>query len=528
MTDSRTNPLVAVPLLLLAVLIYWPSLTGEFVVDDLLWARLPAPALGEVLSRAFFAWGFNESATGVAGPPIFRPVSNLLTGLEHWAFGDDPLPYRIAALLLHVANTLLVLALLARLFPAASLAARLWSGLVFLAHPALVESVAWISASAELFMTSFVLAAVLCFLRSVETRRASDRAAFAAFALAAILSKEASLALPPILMLVQFYRRAPLWVAETIGAVAMVGAYLTWRQLAIGDHGTTDALALAPVRALELALAHFRYLVLPGQQPFSIAPPGIGVAALAPILAALALLAGFLAWALRQRQTLWRPTVLGLGWMTLALWPAYAIALVGAGYFAGRHAYLPTVGLAIVLTAALTRLPAMDRRVSVALGVASIAALALLSLSASSRWATNVAAYQRATELSPQASGAWGGLGQAHLERQQFDEAAQAFLIGVGLVREAKDEQALRYGLALALAQRGRFAESSRQLERIIELFPDDSSAWNGLGNNAWASGRLDLAERYYREALRATPANHEARTNLAAVLRAQRQNIAP
>lgn len=518
---NRTLP-ATIGIIILAALIYWPSLGGEFIVDDRLWATQPAPVLAEVLNRAFLSWGFNESVTGIAGPPIFRPVANLLIGVEHWAFGDNPLPYRLVALLLHSLNAVLVLALLARLFPSAAFGLRLWGAILFLAHPALVESVAWISASAELFMTSFVLAAVLFFLRATTTRRATDRAAFAVFAVAAILSKEAALALPLILVLVQHFRRAPLWAPEIIGAAVMVAAYLVWRQLAIGNHGTIDALAIVPTRTLAFALAHFRYLALPGQQPFSVASPGVAVAASAPAWVSLGLLFGVLALALRFPKDWLRPVLLGLGWISLALWPAYAIALVGDGYFAGRHAYLPAVGLAILATALFSPVPAAHRPIPAALAVASAVTLAGLSFVASGQWSSNLTAYQRAIALSPQASGPWTGLGQAHLEREQFGEAAQAFQTALSKERNVQREREIRYLLALALAQQGRLDESSRELHRVTQLDPRDSSAWNGLGNNAWAGGRPDLAEQYYREALRVRPDNDEARSNLSAMLRAR------
>lgn len=522
MTSAKKYPLVASAIVLLAVFIYWPSLAGEFVVDDLLWALQPAPPLGEVVSRALFAWGFNESVTGVAGPPIFRPVASIFVGLQHWAFGPNPLPYRLVALLLHGLNAVLVLVLLGKLFSHATFALRAWGALFFLAHPALVESVAWISATAELLMTSFVLLAVLFFLRSIDRQRASSGVAFAVCALAAILSKEAALALPLILALIQYHRRAPLWVPEVIGTVAMVGAYLVWRHVAIENHATVDALAIAPMRVLEYALAHFRYLALPGQQPFSIAPPGTNVTGQVSALVALGLLVVVIALTLRYPRDLSRPVMLGLGWIGVALWPAYAVALVGEGYFAGRHAYLPAIGLTIVLTAVFSCWQPVGQRLSVLLAVSSIATLGVLSFIASGYWSSNLSAYQRATLLSPQASGPWSGLGHAHLENDRFDEAVKAFRMAVRTSHNAQTHQDSLYTLAFALARQGHLEESSNQLQRVTQMNPLNSTAWNGLGNNAWALGRLDLAEQYYREALRVHPGNHEAQSNLMAATRAR------
>lgn len=519
-TNRPLRALVVFLLLGVTLALYWPSLGGGFVVDDHLWATQPPPEIGAVFARMLDSWGFRDSALGISGPPIFRPVSTLLTGLEHWAFGASAFAYRLASLLVHCANGVLLYLLLGRLMPASRFPARAFAVAVFLLHPAVVEPVAWISSGAELYMSSFALLALICFLRCREGGGPPWRAAFVVAVALAVLSKEAALALPALLLLVQAYRRDRLVVFETIAAALIVAGYVAWRQVVIQGQGGEDALSLSPLRVLAFALAHLRYLLLPAAQPFSIAPPDLPVAGpgtLAGTGLVLVLLAGY-AW--RADGHARRALLLGVGWMLLALWPAYAIALVGDGFFAGRHAYLPAAGLSIVLLTVADGLPASAARRAAPLAALLLAYLGYsASVAATTHWGSNLAAYTRASALSPGFAGVWAGIGHAHMDADRPAPAQAAFERALAQRNSRRSEQEIRYALAAVLAQQGKLAQSDEHLLRLTVLDADDSSAWNGLGNNAWMRGDMSSAVRHYRRALAAEPANREAQRNLRAAL---------
>lgn len=517
----RSQWRVMLVLVVLTVGAYWSSLGGEFVVDDHLWATQPPPDMATVLERAFKSWGFRDSAIQVNGPPIFRPVSTLLTGLAHWSFAADPTSYRIASLALHCANGGLLWVLLGMLMPGLQPWARALPVAIFLLHPAAVEAVAWISSAAELYMSSFVLLALIAFVQARSKPSVAWRAGFVVCCALAMLSKEAALALPPILMLVQYVRRDSLLAPEIGWAVALALGYVVWRHLVIQGHGGADSLGLSPLRVLEFGLAHLRYLLLPAAQPFSIAPPDVAVAGLPALLltGALLLMVGVVA--LRSGGVARRGILLGAGWMFFALWPAYAIALVGDGFFAGRHAYLPAAGLALMLAALLGRIDIAQARLGWAGGAPLLLYLAYATAQAGAGWSSNLLAYTRASELSPKASGAWAGIGYAQLDANRPAQAQAAFETALAQRNDRRSEQAIRYALAGALAQQQKYAQSDAQLQRLTELDARDSSAWNGLGNNAWMRGELAQAEHYYRQALIAEPRNLEAQRNLRAVRQA-------
>jgi hypothetical protein len=184
MTDpaaaARRPPVVAagIAVAVLVALVYAPGLQAGFVGDDFMILHrlrgLEAP--GDVVR--FFRGEFFD---------YYRPLGFLSHAVDWFVAGDDPRQFHLTNLLLHLANTLLVLALGWRLAP------RTWAGplaaLLFGLHAASHEPVMWISARFDLLATAFSLGALLLL---VHGRTWLAPAVF----LLALLSKESSVALP--------------------------------------------------------------------------------------------------------------------------------------------------------------------------------------------------------------------------------------------------------------------------------------------------------------------------------------------
>jgi tetratricopeptide (TPR) repeat protein len=74
--------------------------------------------------------------------------------------------------------------------------------------------------------------------------------------------------------------------------------------------------------------------------------------------------------------------------------------------------------------------------------------------------------------------------------------------------------------LGLLYGKRGATNQSEQYYQKVVELAPKRSSAWVGLGNNAWARGEIRQALDFYLKALGADPTNHEANYNVALAYR--------
>jgi hypothetical protein len=125
----------------LALAVYWPSLHGPFLSDDLHYVATN-PYVHELSPSNVLAVLDPRSAATVF-VVNYAPVHLLLHGVEWQVFGEHTTGYHVVNVLLHALGS----ALLAALFVRAGLSRAVSAGaaLFFLLHPANVEAVAWIS-----------------------------------------------------------------------------------------------------------------------------------------------------------------------------------------------------------------------------------------------------------------------------------------------------------------------------------------------------------------------------------------------
>jgi hypothetical protein len=189
---------MAIVVLALVALIYWPVHQAWFVWDDKIFLRDNA-----------WLWAGNDWRTVVLhGLPdwhnYFRPLGMALWVLEVRGFGVVPGPMHVLSLLLHLTNTLLV-GLIALRFcrldgpgrPSNRLACV--AMLIYGLHPALIEPVSWIASQCDLLVTLFML---LGLLLNLTVRRTAMRAVLVATSFfVATSAKESAIAFPVLLFL---------------------------------------------------------------------------------------------------------------------------------------------------------------------------------------------------------------------------------------------------------------------------------------------------------------------------------------
>ena len=143
-----------------------------------------------------------EAMRDLAYRGLFRPISLLIYWLGVRGWHGSGAGYHALSLVLHVANTLLVFALGKRWIGStygAAVAAAL-----FAVHPLHVEAIVWIPCHSDLLYTGFGLASLLClegYLTAPPPRRWHALAGVALFFAAALLGKEAAIAIPALALL---------------------------------------------------------------------------------------------------------------------------------------------------------------------------------------------------------------------------------------------------------------------------------------------------------------------------------------
>ena len=143
----------AVVLAAVTLLAYQPAWHGGFLWDD------DAYIINNELLTAPHGW--QRIWFSLDSPSQYFPLTYSTFRAEHALWGLNTTGYHWVNLLLHVANALLVWAVLTRLrIPGAWLAAA-----IFALHPVQVESVAWITERKNVLMGFFFLLTLLTGLR---------------------------------------------------------------------------------------------------------------------------------------------------------------------------------------------------------------------------------------------------------------------------------------------------------------------------------------------------------------------------
>jgi hypothetical protein len=150
----------------------------------------------------------------------YGPINEVIYMAIHAAFGYDPAVYHLYPLLLHIANSCLVLLFIRQLIAGrvnATTARRVsfLTALLFAIHPLQVESIAWISASKIPLYTLFTLLALLTYIRYVRTGKVRFYIGTFLLFVCAFGSKEQCVVLPVTLALLDWaLGRTPLLCGE--------------------------------------------------------------------------------------------------------------------------------------------------------------------------------------------------------------------------------------------------------------------------------------------------------------------------
>lgn len=254
---ARPPALMLLPLLLLGVIVYGPpALHAQFLnFDDPFYfgaaSAFASGGLGQIL----------DPRQVIAN--AYLPVAHLTLYVD-WLLGGTEAPVipRLHSLLWHVGTAFVLARLLSRLGlrPAAALAAAA----LFLAHPALVESVAWSSSRKDLVSGFF---AIVCLSACVDhTRRPTARglAAISAFALLSLYAKATAVVVLPLAAVVIWLtpdRQRGAW--RPVALLAAVVILAAWHHAALAAREGTLAGAIdagLAVRALQVPGAYLHYL----------------------------------------------------------------------------------------------------------------------------------------------------------------------------------------------------------------------------------------------------------------------------
>ena len=506
------------------VLVFWPVLDNQFVNwdDDRNFLNNPHyRGLGPPQLR----WMWTTSHLG-----HYHPLTWMSLGLDYALWGLDSSGYHLSNLILHAANAALFYLVSLRLLGGRRGAALL-AALLFSLHPLRVESVAWVSERRDLLSGLFFLLSILAYLRAQQQ---GPRGRWLALSLisfaAALLSKVIAVSLPVVLLALDYYplrrfskefRRACLEKIPYLALAAAAGfAALAVQRTGLAGFAEHVG-ALAGLRA-GLSLYGLAFYLWKTVAPVGLYPQYVLPADLSPLDPRLAAGAAVVVAGTALAALLWRrrPAVAAVWACYVAgLLPVLSIARVDLQQFAAdHHAYLATLGLALLASAGMAALP---RRWGPWMAAALLIPLAVLTRRQIGVWRDSTTLWRHAVAGAPDSVVARNNLGEVLAAENRLEEAVPHFQRAIQIrPRHAH----AHYNLGRAYQRLGRTEAAVAPLREAARIEPAFAAAHNDLANCYAALGRSQEALDHYRRALSARPDFPDAHYNLGSLLHRQGQ----
>ena len=499
--SGRTGVSVAVLSVVLAIasfLVYLPVLRNGFIdLDD------PAYVTQNDHVRTGLSWKNVQWALSSTEAANWHPLTWLSHMLDCQIFGLNPAGHHAVNAMLHAVNATLLFILLQR---ATELSWRsFFVAALFAVHPLNVETVAWVSERKSLLCMFFSLLCVAFYERFVRCGRwTSYLAVVVCFALA-LLSKPMAVTLPILLLLLDYWplerfsaqtsatkfaalmRLCKSLLIEKVPLFAMSAAS-SWVTVVAQRNGH----AVAPVAYIPMwqrwenaGYSYVKYILKmfwPTELAYIYPHPGATLA-IWKVLLSVGVLCGItaLAWQVRERRHVL------FGWLLflIALLPVIGIIQVGLQGMADRYAYLPMIGIFIVVVWELSETAAALRISSVVQVSVALVILVMLSASTAANaryWRSNLSLFAQAHEVtSPPYFQIEVNLGAALNDAGRTKEALQHFRIAEQI---GPDLFTPHFNLGYLIAQEGNNDEAVPELLaaiRCAKTQKEEARAWNTL-----------------------------------------------
>ncbi len=517
-TGRRVQISLLVLFLCLATLMtYRPVWHGGFVWDDDRYVTNNALlTASDGLRRIWFS---------LDAPSQYFPLTYTVLRIARSLWGLNADGYHWLNFSLHIANTILVWFLLARLkVPGASLAAA-----IFALHPVQVESVAWISELKNLLMGFFFLLTLLAWIEYVDLRSNGRWIFYWAalfFYLLALFAKSTACTLPLALLLILWLKEKPIGrrtLLEIIPFVLLalgIGLVAVWWEKY--HQGTRVLVSLGPIERLLIA-SHAMWFYLskifwPSNLMFIY--PQWKINAANPFAYCWLIATGAFAVLIYfARRFFGRSVEVAALFFLATLSPLLGFIMLYTfryTFVADHYQYLASIGPIALISAGLTTLSRSFKNVQwLVFGgvVVILASLSLLSWRQSAMYRDMETLWRTTIARNPGCWMAYNNLGVVQFEKGNIDDAINKY--GQALRLHANYPEA-HYNLGSALLQQGKIDDAIQQCEKALELQPTDPDAHVVLGNAFLAKQDLDGAISQYERALTLRPEDFKAHYNLA------------
>ena len=468
----------------------------------------------------------------------WHPLTWMSHALDVSLFRLNPAGHHFTSVLLHVVNVCLLFLLL--MWATNRIGPSLFVAALFAVHPINVESVAWIAERKNVLCTLFLFLTLWAYAWYAKQPGWKRYLVVAALFVAGLASKPMVITLPFVLLLLDYWplARAQGANSETnkktwsqlateklpLFALSAAGAMITMNAQQTGGAVRSIEQFSFGVRVANALNAYAMYLwnML---WPTRLAPlyphPGNSLPAWHGLVAAVVLLIiTAIVWAFHARRYLL------VGWFFFlgTLVPVIGFVQVGEAAMADRYAYIPLIGVFMMIAFGIADLKAPKQFGGIATVAAAgaVMTLAYATYQQIGYWQSNEELWTHTLEVTTNNFVAEDNLGGA-LILEGKEEQAHAHFEAAALINP-KDPMS-HSNLGTYDLEHGRMQEAIQQYQAAVELTSDPAmlaQTYANLGAAYRAIGETAPAQENYDHALRLNPNQFNAWLGLGLIAQKQ------
>lgn len=527
--------------------VYWPVHHFDFVAcDDNIYVT-ENHHVREGLSGRNIVWAFTTTDT-----TNWHPLTWLSLLADSSLYGLYAGGYHLTNVVLHLTNTLLLFFLLRRM--TGTTVRSGFAAALFALHPINVESVAWVAERKNVLSTFFWFTTIWAYA-GYATHPGWRRYLIVILLFAAgLMAKPMLITLPVVLLLIDYWplrrfsagetdksntvlyevksgskRRVALCLIREKIPLLLLSVISASVTLYIADMGgAVKSLSAFPLEgrianALVSYGVYLEKMVWPVELAFFY--PWREVISPSQIILSASLMTGltaFILWGAKRLPYL----LVGWLWYILTLVPVIGIVQVGYQAMADRYAYVPMIGIFIMVAwGGYDLLSRYSHRYGmyVFLSVAVSMAFMAVSLNQVRHWQSSETVFRRGLEVTKDNHMAEQGMGHVCLLRGDYERAAAHLREALRIRPDYTDA---RLNLGIVFMKQGLFEEAIDQYRGLLEKNPRDVRALNNLGVALACVGRHEEAISRFRETLRLDPAYREAGKNLEKAMQEMKRSV--
>jgi tetratricopeptide (TPR) repeat protein len=505
-------------LFIFCISVYFNSLSYTFVYDDnYLIVNNPYIKNPHFITK-IFSESLYKPACEFLGPDYYRPLQAIVFMLDYRLWGLNPFGYHLTNVVIHFLNSVLICYLVYIIFK--NLFIAVVSSLFFCVHPINVTAVGYISGSADLLATLFMLLVFLNIALSLKSHK-PRLFPIILFSILALLSRENAVFMPlGILLLSLFIEGERKYKIKLfVSSILIVGLYLLFRVILLGMPITGySSLSIKPclkiINFLYVIISYVSMLIVPRNLHLMHTIPPI----LSPWDIRTWITLGFFAilviiFYLKRKDKIF---TFSLIWFFIFLIQTFFLMDKFSNSRLGireHWVYFSSLGFYIIITYLFYRLKKYARVYINLFIVVLLLLYAALTIIDNANFRDEFVLSEQLLKFEPDNIEVHKILANIYLEKKEFDEAffhiEKASKIDPG-------DPVIYYSKGRYYEDIGNTGLAIDSYERLLKMAPGSARANNNLGAVYFELGNYVKAEMLFKKAMALNPLLFEPYLNMA------------